>query len=103
MYRLEYTKVTISSVTYNSTTFTATVNLASALPVGNYRLFVCGTTSIVDLTFNRLGGGVDYTFDFTVTTTASASSLLDTRFAPNRTTSLAPQPAYLAYVSMSDI
>lgn len=97
------TKVAISSVAYNSTTFTATINLASTLPAGSYRLFVCGTTSIVDLTFNRLGGGVDYTFDFTVTTTATASSLPDTGFAPNRITSLAPQPANLAYASMSDI
>lgn len=97
------TKVAISSVTYNSTTFTATVNLASTLPAGSYRLFVCGTTSIVDLTFNRLGGGVDYTFDFTVTTAAAASSLPDTGFAPNRISSLAPQPANLAYASMGDI
>ena len=60
------TQVTVTSVSYNTATFKATVTLASALPVGSYRLFICGTTSIVDLAGNHLNGGADYTFDFLV-------------------------------------
>jgi len=63
------TQVTVDSVTYNSGLFTSTlgINGGTALPDGNYRLFVCGTTSIVDLAGNPLNGGTsDYSFDFTV-------------------------------------
>ena len=59
--------LTVSSVSYNAATFTSTVTLASAPGVGAYRLFVCGTTSIVDLGGTPLNGGADYTFDFVVT------------------------------------
>jgi len=97
------TQSIVTSVAYNTTTYTATITLSTALPVGSYRLFVCGTTSIVDLTLNALNNGTDYIFNFIVITNATASSLPDTGFAPNRITSLAPQPANLAYTSMSDI
>ena len=90
---------------------TAIVNLGSTLPSGSYRLFVCGTTSIVD-SFNELNGGADFTFDFTVgaaaaTTTrtgnTSASSLPKTGFAPNKVTALPVQPAALAYSELDDL
>jgi LPXTG-site transpeptidase (sortase) family protein len=96
-----------SSVTYVPNT--ATVNLGNALPNGSYRVFVCGTTSIVSNGVPiPLNFGTDFTFDFVVGTTApqpstTASSLPDTGFAPNRITSLAPQPANLAYAKLSDI
>ena len=110
------TQVAINSITYNSATFTSTVNIngGAALPAGSYHLFVCGTTSIVDLVLNPLNGGTDYTFDFVVnaaptpvpTTNNSnnaTSSLPDTGFTPNRITSLAPQPANHAYSNLGDI
>lgn len=99
------TQIGVTSVTYNATTYTATVALDTPLPIGNYRLFICGTTSIVDLTLNALNNGTDYTFDFAVRVAASttASSLPSTGFAPNRLTALAPQPASLAYASLGEI
>ena len=71
------TAVPISGITYDGGTLTATVSLASPLPVGTYRLFVSGTTSITDLAGNPLNGGADSTFDFAVnaiTTTSVTSS-----------------------------
>ncbi|MFN8381040.1 MAG: sortase [Anaerolineales bacterium] len=98
---------------------TAIVNIGSALPAGNYRLFVCGTTSIVDLAGNPLAGdgvtsGTDFTFDFTVgaaaaaisgntSTNTSASSLPKTGFAPNKITTLPAQPADSAYAALGDL
>ncbi len=95
------TQISVTNVAYNDATQTSTVSLGAALLVGHYRLFVCGTTSIVDIALNPLNGGVDFTFDFTVTT--SASSLPATGFAPNRVTSLPNQPTDLAYASIGDI
>ena len=104
-------QVTSNGVTYISNT--AVVNLSSALPAGFYRLFVCGTTSIVDLAGNALAGdgvnsGTDFPFDFTVQAVATlpaaaskASSLPATGFAPGRIPRLPAQPAEKAY-SQSD-
>ena len=91
------TQVTVSSVSYNNATFTSTVTLASTLPVGSYRLFVCGTTSIVDFVGNPLNGGSDYTFDFTVN--AAPTLLPATGFPQGQVTQLAQQPASKAYAS----
>jgi LPXTG-site transpeptidase (sortase) family protein len=94
-------QMTVSSVTY--TPNTAVVTLASPLPAGNYRLFVCGTTSIVDVALNKLNDGLsDYTFDFVAGTT-SASSLPKTGFGPNKITSLPSQPAIRAYSNLGSI
>ncbi|WKZ35840.1 MAG: class F sortase [Anaerolineales bacterium] len=102
-----------ASITYINPT--AVVNLSAPLPVGSYRLFVCGTTSITDLIGNRLNDGLsDYTLDFIVTAGSSsgateeeenvtASSLPATGFSPNRTTSLPSQPADLSYANLGDI
>jgi LPXTG-site transpeptidase (sortase) family protein len=102
------TKATVSGVIY--TPNTAVVTLASALPVGSYRLFVCGTTSIVDLLLNPLGNGVDYTSDFTVGTTTgtsvgtvTANSLPRTGFAPNVVTVLPAQPEKHAYSKLGSL
>ena len=100
------TQVAVIGVTYNAVTFTSNVTLSGALPVGVYRLFVCGTTSIVDPSLNELNNGLsDYIFNFVVTTasTANASSLPSTGFAPNRITTLPVQPAELAYRAMGDL
>ena len=90
------TKVAVNSVSYDNATFTATVTLASALPVGSYRLFVCGTTSIVDAVGIPLNGGTsDYTFDFVVN--AAPTVLPATGFPQGRVTNLPEQPASRAY------
>ena len=112
------TLVNISHVSYVPNT--AVVTLNSALPAGNYRLFVCGTTSIVDLNGLPLSGdgitpGTDYIFDVVVNATSTgnpieeetdkpiASSLPATGFAPNKMTSLPVQPATLAYAELGDL
>ena len=43
------TQITVNSVSYDPATFVAklTVNDGAALPNGIYRLFICGTTSII--------------------------------------------------------
>ena len=105
------TRVTVTGVTYNSTTLTSRVTLAGILPAGKYRLFVCGTTSIVDLGSNALAGngttsGTDYIFDFAVNaanTLNTVSTLPDTGFAPNVVTSMPSQPVYKAYSFLGDI
>jgi LPXTG-site transpeptidase (sortase) family protein len=101
------TQATVSGVTYSPNT--AVVTLASALPIGSYRLFVCGTTSIADLALNKLNGGLsDYTFDFVVVAAVGGGGgggdevgLPRTGFAPNAITILPPQPADRAYTKMS--
>ncbi len=60
------TQVPVAGVTYDGGTLTATVSLGASLPLGTYRLFVCGTTSITDLAGNKLNGGTDSTFDLAV-------------------------------------
>jgi len=60
------TQVPISSVAYDGGSMTATVDLGASLPLGTYRLFVCGTTSITDIAGNKLNGGSDSTYDFAV-------------------------------------
>lgn len=111
-------QVSVASVDYFTPPPSAKVNLAAPLATGNYRLFICGTTSIVDLTLTPLGGfpGSDYTFDFVVTTTGntpqdpeeggmkvSASALPNTGFSPNKITVLPPQPASAAYAELGDL
>jgi LPXTG-site transpeptidase (sortase) family protein len=106
-------RITVTSVTYNATSFTSTVTLTAALPAGKYRLLVCGTTSIVDLAGNALAGngilsGTDYTFDFTVNTPpvnvpGNVASLPGTGFAPHTDTSLPSQPADQTYSSLDDL
>jgi LPXTG-site transpeptidase (sortase) family protein len=81
---------------------TAVVSLDSPLPVGNYRIFICGTTSIVDLAGNHFNGGKDSTFDITVLP-ADDSLLPNTGFAPHVVTRLPAQPEELAYTKMGDL
>lgn len=75
--------------------YTTILTLPGPLPNGNYRLFICGTTSIWSVSGVELNGGAsDSTLNFTIApAAASASALPDTGFAPNKITSLAPQSA----------
>ncbi|MFT3891575.1 MAG: putative Ig domain-containing protein [Anaerolineales bacterium] len=104
------TQIITSTVIYSSKK--ATVSLSVVPPVGTYRLFICGTTSIVDLAGNPLAGngslsGTDYTFDFVVHTSNNTNTtgpdLPSTGFTPNHRTYLPPQPADLAYAKTGDI
>ena len=95
------TQYTVDSVSYSTSNYTATLSLnsGSALPIGKYRLFVCGTTSIEDPAGYTLAGdgtnaGTDYTVDFSVTT---ASSLPSTGFRHGEVTQLPEQPTAKAY------
>jgi LPXTG-site transpeptidase (sortase) family protein len=87
----------VGPVSYNAGTFTSrvTVNGGTPLPIGDYRVHVCGTTSIENLIGIPLGGGVDYVFNFSVIRAARA--LPDTGFTPGVITELPLQPSEKAY------
>ena len=91
------TQYSVDSVSYDNSTFTSTLTLNSGtpLPDGSYKLFVCGTTSVVDLVGNHLNSGTDAIYDFTVT--PAPSSLPATGFRHGQVTQLAQQPAAKAY------
>ncbi len=106
------TRVMFNSASYNTGTFTTTLNLSTALTAGNYRLLVCGTASIWSTNGIVLNNGDDTTIAFTAlaggssdpdgdggasTSSLSASSLPATGFAPDRITLLPDQPAGAAY------
>jgi LPXTG-site transpeptidase (sortase) family protein len=104
------TQITITSVTYDNGTFTATLNLASALPNGFYRLYACGTTTLRDLIGNPLAGngaaaGTDFIRNFQVQLTGGggagtgATTLPATGFPIGKVTKLPVQPASKAYAS----
>jgi LPXTG-site transpeptidase (sortase) family protein len=91
------TQITVNSVSYDNGAFSSTVTLARALPVGSYRLLVCGSTSIVDSTGFPLNAGSDYIFDFVVNPAPSA--LPATGFPQGNVTVLPEQPASKAYMT----
>lgn len=98
-------KQTLSSAVYNNVTFTTTITTASPLTDGIYRLLVCGTTSIWSEAGLELNNGASDTLvNFTVATpVTTASSLPKTGFAPNKQTSLPPQPVDLKYASLGEL
>ena len=108
-------KITINSSAYDnnggSGSFIATLNINNGVKLspGDYRLFVCGTTSIEDLTGNELNDGVDTVIDFTVSQVANAlngnsdAELPSTGFPLGEVTRLPIQPDEKAYGSYSDL
>ena len=66
--------ITVNSVSYDSDSFTATLdtNNGASLPTGDFRLLVCGSTSITNHWSDKLDGnedllgGEDYIVEFTV-------------------------------------
>jgi len=125
-------RVPVTSVVYNngggSGPFMATVTLSAPLTTdGYYRLFVCGTTSIVQannialaLAGNGIANNTDFIRNFQILTSAVAggggggagrrttssltvAALPATGFAPNRVTILPEQPADLAYSDLGDL
>lgn len=127
--------ISVDNVTYDNNEgagpFIATLNINGGLPlnvVGFYRLYVCGTTSIVDalnpnliLAGNGSTPGTDFIRNFRVSTRVAAvgngntnnnnnsspsiSSLLIpvTGFAPGEITPLPAQPKDKAYKALGDI
>ncbi|HWQ46420.1 MAG TPA: sortase, partial [Longilinea sp.] len=86
-----------SPITYTNTDgYVAVVPLNGgvALPDGEYRLILCGTTSIVSVTNIPLNNGVDQVYNFTIYTPTSIPA---TGFAPGVLTALpAQQESYSA-------
>jgi LPXTG-site transpeptidase (sortase) family protein len=122
-------RIPVTSVAYSngggSGPFIATLTLSTPLTnIGDYRLFVCGTTSIVlaaDPTVVLSGNGTpgtDFTRNFRINADPgnggggtpiddddelTVAALPATGFAPNRVTILAEQPKELAYTSLGDL
>lgn len=84
-------------VTYDAGTFTATVTLNNGvpLPLGKFKLFICGTTSIYGSFGYPLEGGTDSIHEFTVVGTVAP----ETGFAPNQVADLPVQPAEMVYTN----
>jgi LPXTG-site transpeptidase (sortase) family protein len=85
-------------VSYDNTTFTSTltVNNGTPLPTGDYRLLVCGTTSITDNAGNPLNGGSDDSFDFSIQTPLP-DALPTTGFPQGQTSRVPAQPSAKMY------
>ncbi|MEK6222809.1 MAG: sortase, partial [Chloroflexota bacterium] len=98
------TNITINSVSFDAGSQTATlaVNNGVPLPGGEYRLFVCGTTSVTDLMTAKLNNGESDTIvDFTILAEEDLPIKLPaTGFAPGQITQLPSQPAELAYTAV---
>ena len=105
------TRITIGSVTYANNSATFSVNGGQPLPTGTYRLYVCGSTSIVDPLNNALklvganGAGTDFIRNFAVveTPTGVVNNIPVTGFAPGVITKLPTQPLDEAYSTPKDL
>ena len=100
-------EISIDSVSYDPNTFTAvlSVNGGAYLREGDYRLFVCGTSSIRDLVGNVLNNGeFDTISDFGIRFPVNASGITElpaTGFAPDRVTTLPAQT--IKYSALGDL
>lgn len=74
-----------------------TLNGGALLPWGEYRLFVCGSTSITDLAGNSLNGGDDSIITFTLA--QLTGTLPDTGFPMGSVTILPEQPISSQYAA----
>jgi LPXTG-site transpeptidase (sortase) family protein len=98
-------QIMTNPVTYNNNggagPFVAVVTLngGAPLPYGEYRLMICGTTSITDLVDNPLNGGTDSVLTFQVGVIAMPA----TGFAPGHQASLPIQHERLTYTSMGNL
>jgi LPXTG-site transpeptidase (sortase) family protein len=82
---------------------TVEVNGGTAMPNGSYRLYICGTTSIVDLAGNPLNGGSDTSLEFNVLVRSRVKTNPNTGFAPDVVTILPAQSAEKAYTDTGDL
>jgi len=89
------TEIPIITAVYDRASFTSTLTVSPALPIGSYRLYVCGTTSIEDLAGNKLNDGLS---DAQVNFIVQAPGVLPaTGFAPGVVTQLPKQGSSEAY------
>ena len=70
---------------------TLTVNNGTQLPLGSYRLLICGSTTIMDLAENPLNNGVDISYDFALRELPDELPL--TGYAQGQITPLPEQPS----------
>ncbi|MBI9050987.1 MAG: sortase [Anaerolineaceae bacterium] len=100
------TSITINTASYDNSTFSSTLTLASELPVGDYRLYVCGTTSIWSAAGLELNNGANDTLiNFSIIVPAvlpttgfsDAAVLPATGFPLGLKTNLPVQPTSKAY------
>jgi LPXTG-site transpeptidase (sortase) family protein len=92
---LDDVDIPINAVTYDNGSFTATVdfNFGTPLDNGDYRFFVCGSTSIVDLAGTPLNGGAEPGTDYIVYFVVAVPDVLPgTGFTPGVVTNLPAQP-----------
>lgn len=82
--------ITFNSLTYNSANYVTTITFDPALADGNYRLIICGTTSIVSATdtTRHLNNGVDVVVGFMIDTTTP--TITPTPATPDPTDAPAP-------------
>jgi LPXTG-site transpeptidase (sortase) family protein len=123
------TKIDVTGVVYDSGTHIATFTVNGGLPLsnGNYRLYICGTTSITDLFGVELAGdgttaGTDFIRNFIVSISGGGGGNRNgsrgnksdaktignllipvTGFTPNQVTLLPIQPAGKAYKPLDEI
>ncbi|MBG0771115.1 MAG: class F sortase, partial [Anaerolineaceae bacterium] len=97
--------VTIDQVVYDAFSFISTldVNGGTALPVDQYELFICGSTSIYDLSGNVLNGGSDSTLSFRIAIqeTSTPETIPSTGFPMGQITALTKPDAVYAPSGMS--
>lgn len=94
----------ITNATYTnnggSGPFSATLSLSSPLNDGNYRLYICGTTSIWSVAGLELNNGnSDTQVNFTIGSVSVPSSLPETGFPMGEVTRLDAQPATKTYTT----
>ena len=102
------TTIAINSASYDNGSgigpyvATLVINGGVGLPVGNYSLFICGTTSIADPSGNKLNDGVrDTALNFSVV--SAVNRLPATGFPQGVVTTLSAQPADQTYAAYSDL
>ncbi|MBN1264731.1 MAG: sortase, partial [Anaerolineales bacterium] len=94
--------IQVNSISYDDTSFRATlqVNNGEDLDNGEYRLMLCATTSIVDLTGAPINGGIDVVYDFTIAVRNAQPEILPaTGFPVGSVTMLPDQPDSAVYSS----
>ncbi|MBM3137851.1 MAG: sortase [Chloroflexi bacterium] len=102
-------QISIESATYNNNSgsgpfqTTLVINNSLPLPIGNYRLFTCGTTSIYDFGGNRMNGGADSVINFSVMEASQVDELPQTGFAFGKVTLLPKQSASKSYIQTNNI
>ena len=97
---------TILSAVYSNNNgngpFRATLSVPT-LENGDYRLFICGTATILDLAGNVLNGGADSIVNFTVAGQAEVNELPKTGFTPGVITQLRKQEPLSIYQQFDSI